>query len=75
MRKLLRRRGREHVSQGVEHDRVAEVELPGSENGELRKVVRAAIEFAQATKHRRNGDRCSARKAADEILLVVNLVR
>lgn len=29
--------------------RVVEVELPGSENAELRKVVRAAIELAQAT--------------------------
>ncbi|PPG65129.1 hypothetical protein C5C31_14745 [Rathayibacter rathayi] len=56
-------------------DRVVEVELPGSENAELRKVVRAAIELAQATKHRRNGDRRSAGMAADAVLLVVNLVR
>ncbi|WP_146082443.1 MULTISPECIES: hypothetical protein [unclassified Rathayibacter] len=55
--------------------RVVEVELPGSENAELRKVVRAAIELAQATKHRRNGDRRSAGMAADAVLLVVNLVR
>jgi hypothetical protein len=55
--------------------RVVEVELPGSENAELRKVVRAAIELAQATKHRRNGDRRSAGMAADAVLLVVNLIR
>ncbi|PPH35400.1 MULTISPECIES: hypothetical protein [unclassified Rathayibacter] len=55
--------------------RVVEVELPGSENAELRKVVRAAIELAQAMKHRRNGDRRSAGMAADAVLLVVNLVR
>lgn len=55
--------------------RVVDVELPGSQNVELRKVVRAAIELAQATKHRRNGDRRSAGMAADAVLLVVNLVR
>ena len=55
--------------------RVVEVELPGSENAELRKLVRAAIELAQAAKHRRNGDRRSAGMAADAVLLVVNLVR
>lgn len=55
--------------------RVVDVELPGSESAELRKVVRAAIELAQATKHRRNGDRRSAGMAADAVLLVVNLVR
>jgi len=55
--------------------RLVDVELPGSESAELRKVVRAAIELAQATKHRRNGDRRSAGMAADAVLLVVNLVR
>lgn len=55
--------------------RVVDVELPGSESAELRKVVRAAIELAQATKHRRTGDRRSAGMAADAVLLVVNLVR
>ncbi len=59
--------------------RVVDVELPGSESTELRKVVRAAIELAQATKHRRNGDRRSAGMAAgmaaDAALLVTHLVR
>lgn len=56
-------------------DRVVEVELVGSENAELRKLIRAAIELAQATKHRRNGDRRSAGMAADAVLLVANLLR
>lgn len=54
---------------------VAEAELAGAESAELRKVVRAAIELAQATKHRRNADRRAASMTADSILLVVNLIR
>jgi hypothetical protein len=56
-------------------ERVVEVELVGSENAELRKLTRAAIELAQATKHRRNGDRKSAGMAADAVLPVANLLR
>lgn len=52
-----------------------EVSLTGPENAELRKLVRSAIELAQATKHRRSGDRRSAGVTADAVLLVANLLR
>lgn len=52
-----------------------EASLPGSENVELRKLVRSAIELAQAVKHRRTGDRRSAGMAADAVILVANLMR
>jgi len=55
--------------------RIVEVEVSGSENAELRKLIRSAIELAQATKHRRSGDRRSAGITADAIILVAHLIR
>lgn len=56
--------------------RYIEVELVGSDNAELRKLARAAIEFAQAVKHRRaTVTRKEAGIAADAILLLANLLR
>jgi hypothetical protein len=57
-------------------NRYIEVELLGSDNAELRKLARAAIEFAQAVKHRRaTVTRQEAGIAADSILLLANLLR
>lgn len=56
-------------------DGIIAVELVGSENAELRALARAAVVLAQATKHRRTGDRRSAGMAADAVILVVNLIR
>jgi hypothetical protein len=57
-------------------DRFVEVELAGSENAELRKLVRSAIEFAQAVKHRRSTvSRTEAGMAADAVILLANLLR
>ena len=47
----------------------------GSGNAALRKLARAAIEFAQETKHRRTGDRRSAGVAADAVILLANILR
>lgn len=55
-------------------DRVVEVELPGPGNAELRKLVRAAIEHAQAVKHR-TPDRRHAGIAADAVILLANMMR
>lgn len=55
-------------------DRVVEVELTGSGSRELRKLVRAAIEAAQATKHR-TPSRRDAGIAADSTILLANILR
>lgn len=55
---------------------VIEVELAGPENAELRKLARAAIEMAQAVKHRRETvTRRDAGIAADSVILLTNLIR
>jgi hypothetical protein len=55
---------------------VVEVELLGPENAELRKLARAAIEMAQAVKHRRETvGRRDAGIAADSVIILVNLIR
>jgi hypothetical protein len=57
-------------------DRYIEVELTGSDNAELRKLARAAIEFAQAVKHRRATiTRRESGIAADAVILLANLLR
>lgn len=57
-------------------ERFVEVELVGSDNAELRKLARAAIEFAQAVKHRRNTvSRTEAGIAADAVILLANMLR
>lgn len=57
-------------------DRFIEVELVGSDNAELRKLARAAIEFAQAVKHRRAAvSRTEAGLAADAVILIANILR
>ena len=57
-------------------NRFVEVELAGSDNAELRKLVRATIEFAQAVKHRRATiTRQEAGIAADAVILLANLLR
>ncbi len=55
-------------------DRVVEVELEGSSNAELRKLVRAAIEQSQAVKHR-TSNRRHAGIAADSVILLANIMR
>lgn len=55
-------------------ERVVEVELDGSSNAELRKLVRAAIEQAQAVKHR-TPNRRHAGIAADSVILLANITR
>jgi hypothetical protein len=56
-------------------DRFVEDGLSGSENAELRKLVRAAIELAQAVKHRDNSTRRTAGMSADAVILLANLLR
>ncbi|HMQ37166.1 MAG TPA: hypothetical protein PKE46_05990 [Micropruina sp.] len=55
-------------------DRVVEVDLTGPGNAELRKLARAAIEHAQAVKHR-TPDRRHAGVAADSVILLANILR
>lgn len=55
-------------------ERVVEVEMSGSGNAEFRKLARAAIEHAQAVKHR-TPDRLHAGVAADSVVLVVAMMR
>ncbi|WP_146085127.1 hypothetical protein [Rathayibacter tritici] len=56
--------------------RYIEVELVGSDNAGLRKLARAAIEFAQAVKHRRSTvTRQESGIAADAVILLANLLR
>jgi len=57
-------------------DRYIEVELVGSTNAELRKLARAAIEVAQAVKHRRETTtRTDAGVTADAVILLANMLR
>lgn len=55
-------------------ERVVEVELDGSSNAELRKLVRAAIEQAQAVKHG-TPNRQRAAIAANSAILIVSMFR
>lgn len=55
--------------------RVVETDLPGSSNAEMRKLVRSAIDFAQAIKHSPAPDRQSAGMIADTVILVSSLFR
>lgn len=57
-------------------DRFIEVQVAGSDNAELRKLARAAIDFAQAVKHRRaTVSRTEAGIAADSVILLANILR
>ena len=56
-------------------DRIVEVELPGPENAELRKLARATIEATQALKHRTSPTRRDAGLAADATIMLANLIR
>ncbi|WP_433122531.1 hypothetical protein ACQ7FX_13970 [Arthrobacter koreensis] len=56
-------------------DRVVEVELPGSKNAALRKLVKAAIEQAQGVKHGATLNRQYAGVAADSVILLANILR
>lgn len=55
-------------------EQIIEAELQGPSKSELRKLARAAIENAQAVKHR-TPDRQSAGIAADSVVLVVSMFR
>lgn len=55
-------------------DRVIEVEFEGTHNAELRKLARAAIEQAQAVKHR-TPDRQQAGIAADSVIMLASIFR
>lgn len=55
--------------------RYVEDALPGSQAGELRRLVRASIEVAQAVKHRETPTRRAAGLAADSVILLANLLR
>lgn len=55
-------------------ERVVEVELEGAHNAALRKLARAAIEQAQAVKHR-TPDRQQAGIAADSVILLASIFR
>lgn len=64
------------ASTKVRLERYVEVELAGAENAELRKLARAAIELAQAVKHRRaTVSRTEAGIAADAVILLANMLR
>lgn len=56
-------------------DRFVEDAVPGSDNAAARKLFRASIEMAQATKHRPTSTRRDAGLAADAVILVSNLLR
>ena len=56
-------------------DRYIEARLVGSENAELRKYARAAIELAQAVKHSGTPTRTEAGIAADAVIALANLLR
>ncbi|WP_166999143.1 hypothetical protein [Paramicrobacterium fandaimingii] len=55
--------------------RFVESAVVGSDGAAIRKLVRAAIELAQETKHRRTGDRRSAGVTADSVILLANILR
>lgn len=56
-------------------DRVIEVDLAGSQNAALRKLVRAAIEQAQGVKHGATINRRYAGVTADSAILLANMLR
>ena len=56
-------------------DRVVLHGLPGSGNAAIRKLVRSAIEAAQAVKHGTTPDRLKAGIAADTVLVVTHMMR
>ncbi|QIV87712.1 hypothetical protein [Glutamicibacter mishrai] len=57
-------------------DRFVEIEVSGTENSYIRKLARAAIELAQAVKHRREtATRTDAGIAADSVILLANIFR
>ena len=56
-------------------ERYIEARLPGADNAEMRKLVRAAIELAEAVKHGRAPDRTKAGVAADSVILLANMLR
>jgi hypothetical protein len=56
-------------------DRFIEDGLRGPDNAALRKLARAAIEMAQAVKHRTTPTRKEAGIAADTVILLANLLR
>jgi hypothetical protein len=55
--------------------RIVEVELPGPENAELRKLARATIEAAQAIMHRTTPGQARCALAADATIMLANLIR
>lgn len=56
-------------------DRYIERRLPGSANSHLRKLARATIEMAQATKHSGAPTRTEAGILADSVILLANMLR
>ena len=62
-----------HTKQRLE--RYVEDAVPGSDNAALRKLARAAIEFAQQVKHSNTPTRREAGIAAGGVILLANLLR
>ncbi|MBM0233207.1 hypothetical protein JNW91_15840 [Micromonospora sp. STR1_7] len=56
-------------------ERYIEHTVPGPENAELRKLARAAVEFAQRVKHSPTATRRDAGIAADTVILLANILR
>ncbi|MFI7049029.1 hypothetical protein [Streptosporangium sandarakinum] len=56
-------------------ERFVEDAIPGPENAHLRKLARAAIEFAQRVKHSSTSTRRDAGIAADAVILLANILR
>jgi hypothetical protein len=56
-------------------DRFVEYALPGPDNAALRRLARAAIEFAQHVKHSTAPTRREAGIAADAVIQLANLLR
>lgn len=56
-------------------DRYIERRLPGSANAHVRKLARATIEMAQATKHSGAPTRAEAGILADSVILLANILR
>ena len=74
-----------HLRGGEEEPPVAKTKLrierfiddaaPGSDNAALRKLARAAIEYAQHVKHSETPTRTEAGVAADAVILLANILR
>lgn len=56
-------------------ERYVEERLPGSNNAEMRKFARSAIELAQAIKHGGAPTRIEAGIAADAVIVLANMLR